>query len=281
MSLRFTEEYPEVGAAFSMDVKRILFSGRSAFQKITVIETVHLGKVLLIDDRVMLTEVDEFVYHEMISHVPLYSHPGPRNVLVIGGGDGGTVREVAKHPEVEHIDLIDIDRQVSEVCLEYLPGVAHKLLAEKVNCRFEDGIAYVKQTKKKYDVIIVDSTDPVSVGEGLFTEDFYRDCLEILNEDGILVNQAESPAFTGEWVQQIARKLHNIFPWSSFYQAHIPSYPSGHWLFGFASKKYHPEKDFQESHYHLHNLDLKYYNSDLHFAAFALPNFVRNLIEEA
>lgn len=281
MAIRFTEEYPEVGAAFSMNVKELLYRGRSEFQKIEVIETTHFGRVLLIDDLVMLTERDEFIYHEMIAHVPLYVHPQPGSVLIIGGGDGGTVREVLRHPEVEQVHLVDIDRKVSEVCLEYMPSVASKLLSPKVTCRFEDGVAYVKNSSHKYDVIIIDSTDPINVGEGLFTTDFYRDCFALLNEDGVLVNQAESPVFTGEWVQSIARKLKSVFPKLFFYQAHIPSYPSGHWLFGFASKKYHPLKDYREDRYRQDQLELKYYNSDLHFGAFALPNFVRKLIEEA
>ncbi len=281
MGIRFTEEYPEVGAAFSMNVTKILYEGKSDFQKISVIETTHFGRVLLIDDLVMLTERDEFVYHEMIAHVPLYVHPEPRRVLVIGGGDGGTVRELVRHPEVEHVDLVDIDRMVSEVTMKYIPSVASKLLSEKVSCHYEDGVAYVKNTTNRYDVIIVDSTDPISVGEGLFTRDFYRDCLNRLNEDGILVNQAESPAYTGDWVQGIARKLKDVFPSVFFYQAHIPSYPSGHWLFGFASKKYHPLNDFREEKYYQHQLSLRYYNSDIHFGAFALPNFVKELIDHA
>ena len=281
MAIRFTEEYPEVGAAFSMEVKKLLFRGKSEFQKIEVIETTHFGRVLLIDDLVMLTERDEFVYHEMIAHVPLYVHPQPKSVLIIGGGDGGTVREVLRHREVEQVHLVDIDRKVSEVCLEYFPLVANKLLSEKVTCRFEDGVAYVKNCPHRYDVVIIDSTDPINVGEGLFTTDFYRNCFALLKDDGVLVNQAESPAFTGEWVQAIARKLKLVFPKLFFYQAHIPTYPSGHWLFGFASKKYHPLKDYREERYRRDQLELQYYNSDLHFAAFALPNFVRRLIEEA
>ena len=281
MAFRFTEEYPEAGAALSIKVTRNLYSEKSSFQKIEIFETEHFGRMLIIDDLVMLTERDEFIYHEMISHVPLYVHPNPKDLLIIGGGDGGTVREALKHPEVEHIDLVDIDRKVSEVCLEYLPSVAHSLLSEKVTCSFEDGVAFVKNKKQKYDVIIIDSTDPISVGEGLFTNEFYRNCFDILNKDGLLVCQAESPAYNASWVQAIARKLKAVFSHPHFYQAHIPTYPSGHWLFGFASKKYHPLKDFHKERYHKDNLKLKYYNSDLHYAAFALPNFVRELIEQA
>ncbi len=278
MGIRFTEEYPEVNGAFSMEVEKILFRGKSPFQTIEVIETKGFGRVLLIDDLVMLTERDEFVYHEMIAHVPLYVHPNPGSVLVIGGGDGGTVREIVKHPEVEKVILVDIDRMVSEVSMEYLPSVASKLLSEKVICQYEDGVAYVKNTAERFDVIIIDSTDPISVGEGLFTREFYRNCYNILNPDGLLVAQAESPAYMADIVQGISHKLHAVFPKVHFYQAHIPSYPSGHWLFAFASKQYHPLKDYREEKYHQHALKLKYYNSDLHFAAFALPNFVKEIV---
>ncbi len=279
MKIRYSEEYPTVGAALSMTVLGILYSGKSPFQKIDVIETQHFGKVLLIDDLVMLTERDEFIYHEMITHIPLYTHPNPRRVLVIGGGDGGTLREVLKHPEVEHVDLVDIDKRVSEVCLEFFPQVANSLLSEKVTCRYEDGLAYVGNTDQKYDVILIDSTDPISVGEGLFTPEFYGNCNKILNDDGLLINQAESPAYTPDWVRAISQKLKALFPTVYFYQAHIPTYPSGHWLFGFASKRYHPLKDFRKEKYLQHNLSLKYYNKDVHYAAFALPNFVKELVK--
>ncbi len=279
MSIKFTEEYPTVGAALSMDVRRVLFREKSPYQEIEVIETSGFGKVLLIDGLVMLTEKDEFIYHEMIAHTPLFVHQRPESVLVIGGGDGGTIREIIRHPEVRHATLVDIDKMVTDACLEYFPGVAGKLLTDKVTCRFEDGVAFVKNTPEKYDVIIIDSTDPISVGEGLFTKAFYQDCYNLLGNDGILVAQAESPAYTPETVQGISQKLGTVFPHLHFYQAFIPTYPSGHWLFAFASKKYHPQKDYREDNYHDLNLSLKYYNSDLHFAAFALPNFVKELID--
>ena len=159
--------------------------------------------------------------------------------------------------------------------------IARQLLTEKVNCYFEDGVAFIKNSNKKYDIILIDSTDPISVGEGLFSNEFYTNCFNALSDDGILVNQAESAFYTKEWVKKISLKLNSIFPNVNFYQANIPTYPSGNWLFGFASKKYDPLKDFREDAYHQLELDLNYYNSDVHFGAFALPNFVRKLIEKA
>jgi spermidine synthase len=279
MAMRFSEEYSDVGAALSINVENVLFKGKSPYQVIEVLETAHFGRLLVIDGCVMLTEFDEFIYHEMITHVPLYVHPKPEQILIVGGGDGGTIREVIKHSSVKHIDLVDIDKMVSEVSLKYLPTVSRKLLSEKVSCFYEDGVSFVKNSQNKYDIILIDSTDPVSVGEGLFSREFYQDCYNILHPSGILVNQAESPIFNDHLVRSIAEKMKFSFSSVDFYQASIPTYPSGYWLFGFASKKYHPLKDFQEARYHQDNLKLKYYNSDLHYASFALPNFVRLIVE--
>ncbi len=280
MSVTFTEFYPEVDGAFTMQVSKMLYSDRSPYQKIDIVESPQFGRVLLLDDMVMLTERDEFIYHEMIAHVPLFVHPNPRQVLVIGGGDGGTVRELLRHEIVQHVDLVDIDEMVTRACLKYIPTVAGKLLSERVECKFQDGVKYVKETQQRYDIIIVDSTDPDTVGEGLFTRQFYQDCYRILNDDGILVNQSESPAWQPQAMKSIIRKLKSVFDQLYFYQAHIPTYPSGHWAFGFATKKYHPVKNFRKERYRQLNLPFKYYNSDIHRAAFALPTFFREMIDD-
>jgi spermidine synthase len=278
MAVSFTEKYPDVNASFSIEINRIIFSGNSPFQKIEILESSAFGKILVIDDCIMFTEKDEFIYHEMITHVPLYVHPRPARVLIIGGGDGGAVREVLKHSDVRKIVLVDIDRMVSDLCLKYFPAIAAGLLSERVTCLYQDGVEYVKNSQDKFDLIIIDSTDPVSVGEGLFTPEFYQDCHELLNDDGILVNQAESPLFTRRWLSMISRKLVDVFPRLHFYQANIPTYPSGYWLFGFASKKYNPREDFLRDKYSQQALQLKYYNEQLHQACFVLPNYVREII---
>ena len=280
MSLRFTENYPEVATGLSIEIKRTLYSGKSPFQKIEVFETEKFGRMLVIDGCIMLTEGDEFIYHEMITHVPLYVHPKPESLLVIGGGDGGTVREILKHPEVIAVDLVDIDRRVSEVCLEFFPEISRGLLSERVNCHFEDGVEFVKRQKKHYDLIIIDSTDPINVGEGLFTSDFYQNCNSILKEGGILVNQAESPMYSNRWVRSISEKLKKSFPIVQFYSANIPTYPSGFWMFGFASKKYDPNNLFHEQKFVKDNLNLKYYNAGVHQACFTLSNYVKDLIND-
>jgi len=274
----FTEEYPEAKASFSLEISRVLYSEKSPFQKIEILESPFFGKVLVIDDCIMLTEKDEFIYHEMIAHVPLYVHPHPTRVLVIGGGDGGTIREILKHREVDQVVLVDIDKMVSEVCLKYLPKISSQLLSNKVTCLFQDGVHYVKETTEIFDLIIIDSTDPIGVGEGLFTREFYTDCHRILADDGLLINQAESPLYTRKWLMQLSQKLAQVFSHIFFYQANIPTYPSGYWLFGFATKKYHPLRNFNQEKYDKKKLSLKYYNQGIHNAAFVLPNFVREII---
>ena len=274
------EIYPEVKAALEFEINDVLYSAQSPFQKVEVVDSKGFGKILLLDGFVMLTERDEFVYHEMIAHTPLFTHPEPKRVLVIGGGDGGTVREILRHPSVEHVELVDIDEMVTKVCLEYFPQVAGMLNDPRVSCFFEDGVAYVKRKETEYDLIIVDSTDPISVGEGLFTREFYRDCYRALNDRGILVNQSESPFWLPNIVKGIHDKLRDIFPIFHFYQAYIPTYPSGSWAFGFASKSTHPVNNFDVDRYHQLSLDLKYYNEEIHKAAFALPTFFRKLISQ-
>lgn len=278
MGTLFTEKYPEAKASFSMEISRVLYSEKSPFQKIEILESSFFGKILVIDNCIMLTEKDEFIYHEMITHVPLHVHPHPAKILVIGGGDGGTIREIVKHQDVDQVVLVDIDKVVSEVCLKYLPKVSSKLLSDKVTCLFQDGVNYVKESDQKFDIIIIDSTDPIGVGEGLFTREFYADCYCILADDGLLINQAESPFYTRKWLLQLSQKLRQVFSQTLFYQANIPTYPSGYWLFGFASKRYHPIRDFNQQKYDKQRLSLKYYNQEIHAASFVLPNFVRDII---
>ena len=183
-------------------------------------------------DRIMLTEKDEFIYHEMITHIPLSVNPNIKNVLVIGAGDGGVTAELTKYDNIEHIDLVEIDKMVVDACLEYLPDVSGKLLDKKVTIHIDDGLRYVRSCENQYDLIIVDSTDPVGPGEGLFTKEFYGNCYKALNESGILVNQHESPYYSvyARAMRLAHKKIADFFPIVRVYQAHIPTYPSGHWL---------------------------------------------------
>ena len=265
----------------SIRVDRQLYSGNSGFQRIDVFESPEFGRFLTLDGYMMLTEKDEFIYHEMITHVPMAVHPNVKNVLVIGAGDGGVIRELTRYPEIEHIDLVEIDELVVEVCKQYLPQTACRLDDPRVAVHYEDGLKFVRTCRDAYDLIIVDSTDPFGPGEGLFTREFYGSCYNALHEDGIMVNQHESPFYDEDAMacQRAHKRIVESFPISRVYQAHIPTYPSGHWLFGFASKKYHPLKDLQEARWNLRGLSCKYYTTTLHKGAFYLPAYVEELLK--
>ena len=281
MELWFTENHtPNV--KFSIKVDRQLYSGRSEFQRIDMFDSKEFGRFLTLDGYMMLTEMDEFIYHEMITHVPMCVNPDAHDVLVIGGGDGGTVRELLRYPTIRHIDLVEIDELVVEVCRKYLPQTAGCLGDERVSIHYEDGLKYVRHAENAYDLIIVDSTDPFGPGEGLFTKEFYGNCFKALREDGIMVNQHESPFYQQDaYVMQRAHKrIVDSFPISRVYQAHIPTYPSGHWLFGFASKKRHPVKDVNWVRWNALGLKTRYYNTQLHAGAFALPNYVEEMLRD-
>lgn len=282
MNLWFTEDHsPHV--RFSIRVEEHLYTGESEFQKIDVFQTTEFGKILALDGYVMVTEKDEFIYHDMIVHVPMAAHPNIEKVLVIGAGDGGTVRELAKYSTIKQIDMVEIDEQVVDVCRRYLPQTACRLDDPRVSLYFEDGLRFVRRQENAYDLIIVDSTDPFGPGEGLFTKEFYGNCYHALNADGILVNQHESP-FYGEdarGMQRAHKSITGFFPISKVYQAHIPTYPSGHWLFGFASKTYDPISDLQAEQWLALDLETKYYNPKLHAGSFALPNYVKELLVNA
>ena len=281
MELWFTERHtPNV--KFSIKVNRQLYSGNSEFQRIDVFASKEFGRFLTLDGYMMLTEKDEFIYHEMITHVPMAVHPDPKDILVIGAGDGGVIRELTRYNSVRSIDLVEIDELVVEVSKKFLPTTACRLDDERVHIHYEDGVKFIRSCENKYDVIIVDSTDPFGPGEGLFTKEFYESCFKALREDGIMVNQHESPFYDEDAaaMQRSHKRIVESFPISRVYQAHIPTYPSGHWLFGFASKKYHPVRDYNATKWSMLGLETKYYNTQLHCGAFALPNYVEEMLRD-
>ena len=281
MELWFSERNgPEV--KLSLRIERQFHSEQSEFQRIDVFESKELGRVLTLDGCVMLTEKDEFIYHEMITHVPMAVHPAVKKVLVIGGGDGGTVRELTSYEEIEEIALVEIDRRVVELSREYLPLTAGRLDDGRVSIHYQDGLKFVRKYEKYFDLIIVDSTDPFGPGESLFTREFYGNCYKALKDDGIMVNQQESPFYEEDAaaMQTAHKKIVLTFPLCRVYQAHIPTYSSGYWLFGFASKKYHPLNDLKAADWLRRGLKTRYYNPKLHVGAFALPNYVQEMLEE-
>ncbi|HOP99496.1 MAG TPA: polyamine aminopropyltransferase [Acetivibrio clariflavus] len=275
MELWYTEfQTPNVG--ITCKTKKTYHTEKTEFQELALIETEQFGRMLVLDGTVQTTIEDEFVYHEMISHVPLFTHQNPKKVLVIGGGDGGAIREIIKHPSVEKAVLCEIDRRVIEVSKEYLPEISCALNDKKVEVLVADGIKYVKENKGEFDVILVDSTDPVGPAVGLFAVDFYRSIYEALKEDGIFVAQTESPFFHKDLIKSVYRDVSSIFPITRLYTCAIPTYPSGYWSFTMGSKKYDPlETDISK----IPDLDTKYYCPQIHKAVFALPKFVADLVK--
>ncbi len=259
-----------------LKVKQVLFSGKSEYQTVSVVDTVGHGRVLLNDGCIMLTERDEFVYHEMMSHVPLWVHPNPKKVLVIGGGDGGTAREVIKHPSVEQCVVVEIDRMVVEACQQYLPKTADAFSHPNVQLQIADGVEFVKTCTDHFDVILIDSTDPIGPSEPLFGLAFYQAIFQRLTPNGIVVSQGESPWYCQDTQMSLLTILNALFEYTALYNFHNLSYPGGLWSFTFASNGLNPIQNFDRARYDLMSLDLQYYNADVHQAAFALPSFIKN-----
>ncbi len=281
MDLWYTEKHSD-NVGITMKITKTLFSGKSEFQQLDIVETLEYGKMMLLDGLVMVTERDEFVYHDMITHPALFTHPAPKKVLVIGGGDGGSIREIMKHPEVELAVLCEIDGLVIDKSIEYLPSMACEIDGSnpRVKLHVDDGLAYIRAHQNEFDIILVDSTDPIGPAVGLFEEDFYRLVHAALKEDGIMVAQSESPFYHAEIQKSMFGNLRAVFPVVEMYQAFIPTYPSGLWSFAFASKKYHPVKDFDRQRAAERGFTTRYYNEDLHLGAFMLPTFARDNIAE-
>lgn len=279
--LWYTDEHTR-NVRFSMKVTEQIASKKSKVQRIDILDTPAYGRVLCLDGGIMITERDEFIYHEMLAHVPMAVHPRVKNVLVIGGGDGGTVRELCKYKSIETIDLVEADKDVVLLSKKHLPFVSSKLKDKRVSVWFEEGLRFVRGKKNEYDLIIVDSPDPYGPAEGFFTREFYGTCYKALRDDGILINQHESPFYDEHCksVRDAHRHITLEFPISTVYQAHIPSYPSGHWLFGFASKKWNPIGNLDEARWNKLRINTRYYNTALHRGAFALPNYVLDMLHE-
>ena len=281
MELWFSENHtPDVKLSLRLD--RHLYSVQSDYQQIDVFESREFGRVLALDGNIMLTERDEFIYDEMMAHVPMAVHPGIRNVLVIGAGDGGVIKELTRYDRIESIDLVEMDPLVLDVCRKYLPGNACRLDDERVHIYTGNGLKFIRRCENKYDLIVVDSTDPFGPSEGLFTKEFYGNCYKALRDDGIMVNQQGSPFYAKDAnaMQRSHKRIAETFPISRVFQAHIPTYAAGYWLFGFASKKYHPIDDLNKEAWNALGLKTRYYTTRLHVGAFYLPAFLEEFLKD-
>lgn len=276
---KFYKEITPAGYGIAIKQKEILFSEQSPFQKVEIFESdSELGRVLTLDDLMMTTEGDEFCYHEMIVHVPLMNHKNPENVLIIGGGDGGTVREVLKHDTVKKVVLCEIDKMVVDACKKYLPTISCGLSDPRVEILYEDAIEYIKDKKNEFDVVLIDSTDPMGPGEGLFTEEFYTNVKNSLKEGGIVAAQSESPVAFKEDVKKMYTLLHKVFPICKAYTSNIPTYPGGYWAWAFCSQDVEPLSYIDERRCEIITKTCKIYNKEYHMARFALPNYLKELV---
>ncbi|MBE7709598.1 MAG: polyamine aminopropyltransferase [Cyanobacteria bacterium SIG32] len=275
----FYHEITPSGFGIAIKAGKVLFSDNSEFQKVEVFETESaLGRVLTLDDLMMTTEGDEFHYHEMIAHVPMMHHKDPKTVLVIGGGDGGTVREVLKHDTVEKVVLCEIDGMVIDACKQFLPTISCELNNPKCEILVEDAIEYIKGKENMFDIVLIDSTDPMGPGEGLFTEEFYTNVKRSLKPGGIVAAQSESPFVNKNEIKKMYDLLKKVFPICSTYTSNIPTYPGGYWAWAFCSESVKPLSYLDERRCEDITKTCKIYNKDYHNARFALPNYLKELL---
>ena len=275
----YYHEITPSGFGIAIKAGRVLVSKQTPFQKLEIFETEsELGRVLTLDDLMMTTEGDEYHYHEMIAHVPMMHHKNPKSVLVIGGGDGGTVREVLKHDTVERVVLCEIDGDVVEECKKYLPTIACQLDNPKVEILVEDAIEYIKNKEDEFDIVLIDSTDPMGPGEGLFTDEFYNNVKKSLKKGGIVAAQSESPFVNKKEIRKMYTQLKRVFPVVSTYTSNIPTYPGGYWAWAFCSESVKPLSYFDERRANDITKTCKIYNKDYHMSRFALPNYLKDLL---
>jgi spermidine synthase len=269
-NLWLTEDERE-NLKISYRIKEVIFSEQSSFQHVMILDTFDFGRMLVLDGVVQTTSIDGHIYNEMISHIPLTIHPNPKKVLIIGGGDCGVAREAAKYESVDQIDMVEIDEMVVKVCKEHLPEVSGNLSDPRVNFIYADGVKFAAEKENEYDVIIVDSSDPVGPAEQLFSKSFYESLHRALKEDGLMVCQSQSPIFHFDVLKQTYQHIDSLFPFTKLYTATVPTYPGGLWSFTLGSKKHidiPAGTTFAKQ--------TKYVNQDILERCFYLPQFVKD-----
>jgi len=277
----FTEEFSSEGCAFSLRIKEKLLEEQTPYQKLEMYNTETFGNLMVLDGCTMLTTRDNFLYHEMMSHVPLFSHDDPKKVVIIGGGDCGVLKEVLKHPSVEDVWQIDIDEAVTRASQKYFPELCDSNDDPRAHLLWQDGIKWIKEAPAgSIDVLIIDSTDPVGPAEGLFAVDFYKDCHRALGDNGVLVQQSESPLFHSG---SIIKKIHSDMSEAGFSSKHTfpfpqPIYPSGWWSCTLG-KKQGDAKTFRQEAAQLFTFETDYYTGDIHQAALTLPAFMKKILK--
>ena len=272
MEMWFSELHTS-NVKLSMRIEEQLCSVESDCQRIDVLVSDEFGKFLALDGEILFSEKDEFIYDEMVTHIPMAVHPDVKNVLIIGGADGGVARELINYKCIERIDVVEPDEMLVEVCRKHFPELTCGLDDDRVNVYIQDALRFLRNKTGDYDLIINDATDPFGYTEGLFTKEFYGSCYKALKSDGIMVYQHGSPFYSEDKDECV--KMHR-----KAYQAHIPTCSSGYWLFGFASKKYHPLDDFRPEEWKKLGIKTRYYTTNLHRGAFMLPGYVEQMLEE-
>ncbi|MFP4461849.1 MAG: polyamine aminopropyltransferase [Thermotogota bacterium] len=275
--LRYEEYFQGENNGLFIKIKEFLFSKQSKYQRIDIFDSYDVGRVFALDGITQTIEKFEFMYHEMLVHVAMFSHRNPKRVLIIGGGDGGTLREVLRHSCVKEAVLCEIDEDVVLVAKEYLPSLACSMNDERAQLLFKDGAAYVSQFEDYFDVIIIDSTDPTA-GEGghLFTVDFYKRCNRALTKDGLLVAHSENPVYDTNWLKMAYSRIEEAFVLAEMYTGFSPQYPSGFWTYTVGTKGIDPTMKIRKDN--LLENELKYYNEQIHAACFVLPVFLNDII---
>ena len=272
--------YDGYGQRFSVD--RMLHEVRTEHQHLVIFENARMGRVMALDGVIQTTEADEFIYHEMLTHVPILAHGAAKRVLIIGGGDGGMLREVSKHASVEHITMVEIDGTVVDMCKEFLPNHSQGAFDDpRLNLVIDDGMRFVATTTEKFDVIISDSTDPIGPGEVLFSENFYQACHRCLNEGGVLVTQNGTPFMQLDTVRNTAGRMNGLFADWHFYQAAVPTYIGGSMTFAWGSTNpalRHVDVATLVQRFAASGIQTRYYNPAIHQGAFALPQYVLQAI---
>ena len=266
----------------SYENTKTLYHEKNEFQDVILFENPTLGRILMLDGVTQVTSKDEFIYHEMMTHTPILAHDNPENILIIGGGDGGIAREALRHTRTKNIVMIEIDNAVVEFSKKYLPEISAGAFDNpKLTLKIEDGAKYVAETTQKFDVIIVDSTDPHGPGEVLFTKEFYQNCKRILNADGILVTQNGVPFMQGDELKQSVTYFREIFKIGSCFRATIPTYAFGEMTMGWASDKDYSgiTVEILTERYKAETLVTNYYTPNIHKAAFALPAYIERIIQ--
>lgn len=261
------DEYDNLKISYR--IKDIIFNQQSSFQDVMILNSYNFGRMLVLDGIVQTTSVDGYIYNEMISHVPMTIHPNPKKVLIIGGGDCGVAKEICKYEEVEHIDMVEIDELVVKACREYLPEVSGRLSDSRVQFIFDDGVKFAANKKNEYDLIIVDSSDPIGPAKVLFEKSFYQSLHTALKDDGIMVCQSQSPIFHADVMKQSYSRVGELFNEVKMYTAVVPTYPGGLWSFTIGSKKYIEAKPDR-----LTNKQTSYVNEQIVESCFSLPQFL-------